>query len=937
MPMKIRLRNPFRNPIGLHRKVRRAFRRLTWKKAIKWAAWSAAGLVILSAFLFAWYARDLPTPGKIRRQRPIEATQILDRNGNALYAVFGEEKRMSIPDSEIPDVVKKATIAIEDKNFYEHYGVDILGIARGVILKPLSGQRAQGGSTITQQYVKNALLSPERTVDRKIKELILALELEAVFTKDEILALYLNEIPYGSNAYGIEAAAETFFNKHAKDLTLAQAATLAALPQRPTYYSPYGTHVEDLMNRQKLVLSRMQEVGFITEEERLAAEAEEIAFIPRREQILAPHFVLYVRDLLVEKYGEQMVLEGGLRVTTTLDIETQRLAEQAIATAAEKNLSRYQASNAALVSVDPATGQVLAMVGSVDYFDTENQGNFNVATASRQPGSSFKPLVYATGFKDNWNPASVLWDVPTDFGGNYKPQNYNGRFSGPTTIRSALANSLNIPAVKMLAIASIDEVIEQAQSMGITTLTDPDRYGLSLVLGGAEVKPLEMAAAYGVFAAGGTYHQTSAILRVEDSKGRLLDEWRDEKKDVLAPEIAYQITHILNDNNARTPTFGARSPLYFPGLFIAAKTGTTQEYRDAWTVGYGTSIATAVWVGNNDNSPMNQAGGSLAAAPIFHEFMVNYYKTHESIGFARPDSIREFTVDLLSGKIPTEQSPDKITDIFAPWQIPTERDDIHVVVKVNRANGKLATSLTPPDLIEERLYTRIHSEQPKNPNWENPVRAWAESHGYQISEPPTETDDTAASAWPTIQITSPTANQAISGNFTIVAEPAASAGVRHVNFYIDGVSIGTATSSPWQASYNGGNLTSGHHEILAEVTDNQGATARATVIIVIVQDQTPPDSVTDASATAQGIGTGGIKLSWQNPNDNDLAKIRIYRSTTSGQLGTPIIDFPVDPSTASTTTATGLTPGTTYYFTLRPIDEIGNENTTTTQVSATAL
>ncbi|MBI4175132.1 PBP1A family penicillin-binding protein [Candidatus Berkelbacteria bacterium] len=927
------------NPLGLRKKALwtpRKRRRFSWRRFGRLIGVSAAGLSILTVVLFAWYARDLPTPGKIRKYQAAEATQIFDRNGTPLYAVFDNEKRISIGFEKIPDSMKHATIAVEDKDFYKHFGIDVRGLVRGLILKPLQGQRAQGGSTITQQYVKNALLSPDRTLDRKIKEMILSLELEALYSKDEILALYLNEIPYGSNAYGIEAAAQTFFGKSATELTVTESAALAALPQRPTYLSPYGNHLDDLLARKDFILDRMTDEGYISRDEAAAAKAATIEFIPRREHILAPHFVFYVRDLLVEKYGERLVLEGGLKVTTTLDSDAQLAAETAIATAADRYLSRYNAQNAALAAVDPQTGQVLAMVGSIDYFDTENQGNFNVATAARQPGSSFKPIVYATGFKGGWAPSSTLWDVETDFG-KYTPQNFDGRFRGPVTIRSALANSLNIPAVKMLALAGIDESIQTAEDFGITTLTDPDRYGLSLVLGGAEVTPLELAAAYGVFGADGTYHPTTPILKVEDAKGRVLEEWKDQPREALAPEIAYQITSILSDNEARAPVFGTNSPLFFENRQVAVKTGTTSEYRDGWTVGYTPTVTAAVWVGNNDNTPMDKAGGVRAAGPIFHEFITGYFGDRASGDFARPATIREQTVAAFSGKIPSSTTPDdqKITDLFAPWQIPAEYDDVFVRVRVNRLNGKLATALTPPDLVEERTYVQIHSERPHDSRWEDPVRAWAASLGYHLENPPAEHDDYRADQLPTLTITNPTDNEVVTDTLAITTVPTSSVGIRQVAFAIDGVTIDTITAAPWQTIYDASKLVAGNHELVVTVTDVVGATARQSLVFMRATDTTPPQPVTNLRAEAQGLGS--VKLSWKNPSESDLAAVRIYRSTVAGQLGSLVLEIATSANRAETTVLSGQSTATTYYYAARPIDRRGNEDPTLSQTSVLAL
>ncbi len=928
-PKKFRV--VFTNPLGLKPKFPFKLKKWSWKRFFRGLLIVCGAGVLGVAFLFAWYAKDLPTPGKIKKRTAPQATQILDRNGKPLYDVYGDQKRLSIDFKDIPQSIKDATISVEDKNFYKHHGVDFRGLIRGVILKPLTGERAAGGSTITQQFVKNALLSPERTIDRKIKELILSLEVEAMFSKDQILEFYLNEIPYGSNTYGIEAASETYFDKPAKELTLAQAATLAALPQRPSYFSPYGSHVDKLMDRRDFVLSRMHALGYITADQQVEADKEEISFVPRREQITAPHFVFYVRDILEQKYGPQLVLEGGLRVTTTLDLDAQSTAEKAISDSAKK-LARYKADNAALTALDPKTGQILAMVGSLDYFDTAHQGNFNVATSPRQPGSSFKPIAYATAFKGTMAPATTLWDVTTDFGG-YKPHNFDGKNRGPISVRSALDNSLNIPAVKTLALTGIENVLQTAKDLGITSLNQPERYGLSLVLGGADVPPLEMAGAFGTFASGGIHHQTSAILKVVDSRGRVLEEWKDKTNTALPPEVAYQMNHVLSDNQARTPVFGARSPLYFADRPVAAKTGTTQEFRDGWTVGYTPSIATAVWVGNNDYSPMDHVDGVQIAAPIFHQFMASYLKGKPVEKFARPSTIVDATVDVLSGKKPTQYSPATITDIFAPWQLPKESDDIHVAVAVNKISGKLATENTPNDLVEMRVYTKLHSEKPKDPRWEGPVLAWAKAHGFQLGDPPTEKDDSPPQDPLSVSFTSPPNNSVITGPFDIVANPVSPNPITQVNFYVDSALVGSRTSDPWFINYDPSILSEGNHEMVIEVIDSVGRKSQASELFVIAGDHTPPGPVADATAQVQGV-SGSIKLSWENPSDPDLTKVHIYRSTTTGQLGTLFEVVDVTPSGANTVTLSGNTPGQIYYFTLRPVDSGGNENQSSNQLIA---
>lgn len=802
------------------------------RKLLKGILAGVGGFLLFIIVLFAWFAKDLPTPKKIAELRAAESTKISDREGKLLYET-GQKKRTLIDAKDIPENIKQATIAIEDKNFYKHQGISFRGIARALFVNIFTGKTLQGGSSITQQYVKNALLSPERTLGRKIKELILAIEIEQLKSKDEILTLYLNEIPYGSNLYGIEEASKAYFGKSASDLNLSEATTLAALPQRPSYYSPYGTHTNELFKRKNHILDEMVKLDYITEKEAETAQAvppnsKNPNFQKRTDSILAPHFVMYVREILAEEYGERIVDEGGLRVTTTLDFSLQEKAEKAIE-ANLKNLAHRQASNAAIVSLDPKTGEILAMVGSKDYFDQEIDGNVNVTIANRQPGSAFKPVAYATAFKDSsYYPAFPLFDVPTDFGGGYKPQNYDGINRGHVTVRQALANSLNVPSVKILALAGLSNTLKTAQDLGITTLIDPQRYGLSLVLGGGEVKLLELTSAFGVFANQGQRVDTQTILKVEDRRGRVLFEKEEPvPKEVLSPQIAYEIAHILSDNAARAPTFG--DALSFGARQVAVKTGTTQEYRDGWTIGFTPSIAVGVWAGNNDNSPMRPgSAGVVVAGPIFRHFMTSALAGKPIEQLEQPLGITTLTVDKLSGKLPTENSPETVTDIFADWQIPTDWDDIHTKIKINKLNGKKATDLTPSDLIEERVYVQIHSERPDNPNWEGPVLAWARAAGLEPA--PTLEDDDMYNQQkvPHVAITRPKQHgQTFSKNQELVVEASVDApyGIRTMEYLIDEIIVDSPPKPHIEFRYSVSNLSSGEHTAIVKVIDQNGAVA----------------------------------------------------------------------------------------------------------------
>jgi 1A family penicillin-binding protein len=928
-----KFRWPLSNPVQVTKLHQKLFgknrKKLTWRRVGVVFLWGLGTVILGIVLLFAWFAKDLPTPGKIRALTSESSTRLFDRNMKPLYTISGEKKRILVESNEIPDVVRQATIALEDHNFYEHIGIDAKGLARAVIY---GGSRG-GGSTITQQFISNSLLDKKRTIVRKIKEAILAVELEALYDKDKILTMYLNEIPYGGNNYGIEAAARSFFGKSAMELTLSEAATLAALPQQPSTLSPYGPNQDKLLARRNFALDEMTDLGFITKEQAEAAKSEVPKFVAKRESITAPHFVIYVKDWLVTHFeeelgdkqlAEQKVESGGLTVITTLDLDKQRIAEDAIAKVRDTTLKRAGASNAALVSIDPKRGEVIAMVGSVDYFQ-EQFGAFNIATAKRQPGSSFKPIVYAAGFKEKYNPAYVLYDLKTDFG-NYEPDNFDNRFRGPITIRQALGNSLNIPAVKMAGMVGLEKVLSTASDLGITTLTDKDRYGLSVALGGGEVRLLDMVTAYGVFANKGTLVPTTPILKITDSSEKELynhDQPKDSRE-VLNPQAAYQVTSILADVEAKRPVFsGVMNVLTLRNRPVASKTGTTNAYRDAWTVGYTPQYATAVWAGNNDQTAMNRAGGSTAAAPIWDDFMERVHADLPVEQFERPAGIEEITVDRLSNKLPIEGS-EPIKDIFAKWQIPTEKDDVHARVRVCKENGLLADASIPNELAEERTFSYVKSEKPENPNWENPVRAWAIANGYN-NKPPTEKCSGSGDIKPTVTITSPADGANVSGVFAISASASAPSGVRQVEFLIDNTSIGIDQTVFYETSYNAANLSNGSHTIGAIVTSNNGATASTQVTVTVTNDTTPPDNVSGFTGSP-GPGSGKVSLLWaSNPPQSDfkLVRIYVYLDASNTLLRTVEVNKP-----NKSVVISGLTSLIAHRFVAKTVDEIGNENNT---------
>lgn len=595
------------------------------------------------AGLFAVYQYGTPSISSIHDYPFHLPTILYDRTGDTeLYRLYGEENRVIISHQDIPESLRLATVASEDSQFYSHKGIDPLSILRALLANLESGHITQGGSTITQQLARALFLSNEQTFKRKLLEAMLAIKIDRSLSKEETLDLYLNTVPYGSNTYGVEAAADMFFQKHASDLTLDECALLAALPNAPSYFSPYKTHETELRERQKNILEKMYTLGFITHATYVTALNTDtlLHITPREEAIIAPHFVFAVIDELKQKYSEDELHTKGLHVMTTLDLKLQGAAEKAVRDGAAENITRG-ANNAALVALDAKNGDILAMVGSKDYFDTSIDGNVNVTLQKRQPGSAFKPFAYAAAFSKGFQPETPIYDTQINFGPDgsghdYIPRNYDGKFHGLLTMRQALAMSLNVPAVQTLALAGVEDTIKLATAMGITTLTDPKRYGLSLVLGGAEVRPIDMANAFSVFSQEGRTHQTTSIAKIFDHSGKeILFHTPPENKQVLDPEVARKINSILSDNAARTPIFGAKSPLAFPaGITVAGKTGTTQNFRDAWTVGYTPSIAVAVWAGNNDNRPMAEgADGIFVAAPIWRDFMNQALERFPETGF----------------------------------------------------------------------------------------------------------------------------------------------------------------------------------------------------------------------------------------------------------------------------------------------------------------
>ncbi len=649
----------------------------------------------------------LPNPRLLTvRDIPV-STKILDRHGTLLYQIYSGENRTIVPLASLPGYVVDATIAIEDKNFYHHFGFDPVGIARAAFANTLGNGGTQGGSTITQQLVKSALLTPEQTFSRKIKEVILAFWAERLYSKGEILTMYLNQVPYGGAAYGIEAASQTYFHKDAKNLDLAQAALLAGLPSAPTTYSPFGSHPELAKERQEQVLDAMVSQGYITAFQADAAKNEPLRFAPIPTEIKAPHFVMYVKDYLIQKYGIRQVEQGGLEVITSLDYPTYEAVSRFVHDGVEKQNSLHVGNGAALVT-NPSTGEILAMVGSADFFDTAHDGNVNVTIANRSPGSSIKPLNYALAFDRGLiTPSTIIDDSPTVYrtAGSppYAPQNYDNRFHGRVTARVALGSSYNIPAVKVLEKNGVDNFLDFAAKMGITTLTDRSRFGLSITLGGGEVKMVDMAAAYSVFANGGVKVDLKPVLKVTDFRGNVLEDNTNpypltaNRSSVISPQTAFLISNILADDSARAPTFGRGSILNIPGHTVSVKTGTAETKRDNWTIGYTPDVLAAVWVGNNDNSPMSPflESGNTGAAAIWNPIMTYLLANKPDEPITPPDNIVAIPICTINGLLTCENCPSTRTEYFTKGTEP-----------------KVACKITPEDLEKMK---KVQEQNKPNP------------------------------------------------------------------------------------------------------------------------------------------------------------------------------------------------------------------------------
>ena len=958
----------------IHKKVVALWRKLSpekdhpmWQKVLR----SAAMFVIFGGMLFGTLLGlyiillYLTLPRSVIRDirkgdfNLTESTLIYDREGNLLYSIHGEENRKVLDSlDEISPNLIDATIAIEDDRFYHHIGIDGPAFVKAVLSEFGIGT-PRGGSTITQQLVKNSWLTSEHSYKRKIQEVLISLQLELRTSKDQVLLRYLNTIPYGNNAYGVELAANRYFNKKASELSIGEAAILASIPKAPTRFSPYGNYkystiyldltpealgdrkirgeqdleVEEwtrgligqtftmpdgstfyLKGRSDLVLDRMLELGKINDEEYQAAKTEiqNLEFTPYKELIQAPHFVLWVKQLLEEKYGSTVVEQGGLRVYTTLDPEFQKAAEKSIEDRWSTNLNSYGTGNAALVSVEPGTGQILAMVGSAGFFeDPESEktvvdGQVNMITSYRQPGSSFKPFVYSLALLNQFTPATVLYDVPMSFG-SWTPKNYEGGFRGPMSLREALGQSRNLPAIQAYFLAGTESaIVPYVKTFGFGSLNESgDYYGPTLALGTGLVTPLEMAEAYSVFANGGVHVETNPILKIETADGEILEEWKEEelkKEQVLNPEVAYLINDILSD-----PSVGLGPSVRIDSLDNAAKTGTSTKEKsttdrttlpsDGWIAAYTPSVATIVWTGNADGAPMGwNADGYMTAAPIWKNYMSSLLHRTSSTNWNRPAGIRDIAVSKATGKLPTEKTPSDMvkTEVFASFAVPTEVDDGFMTAKIETISNRLATEWSPPEVVEEKQF-RVYKTVLPNvyPGWQTAVNAWAASNGEMV--PPTETaadihNETTAANLPQISITAPTHLSYIGGETrsleVYIDVLGAGNGVKEVVYSVDGRKQDVESESPYTGviripvGLSSGSLI----ELVATVIDVYGYRTQSTISL---RAGDPEETSTPETPEKNSPGIFGSPSDWVDPkevlNSMGAPKFKLFSRPTKAR------------------------------------------------------
>ena len=927
-------RHPVSNPI------RAQGRPGGWYRAAK--AFAIASAVTVALFfvglavgvvLYARIARNLPPAEELRaRSATFLSTKIYDRNGGLLYEIFDPYggKRTVVPIGQISPYVVNATIATEDANFYRHPGFDPLSILRAVWYDITERRIVSGGSTIPQQLVKTLFLTPEVSLKRKITEAVLAAEITRRYSKDEILEIYLNEINYGNLAYGIEAAAETYFGKTAAALDLAESAFLAGLPQAPALYDPYA-HFDAAKKRQRVVLQLMVEQGYITSAQAEAAAQQPLNLVPPRYGSEAPHFVAYVREILEQKYGTEVLYRGGFQVYTTLDSRLQALAQRAVSEHIAQVRDSHHATNGALVAIDVHTGEILAMVGSADFNDASIDGQVNVALRLRQPGSSIKPITYLTAFEMGWTPATVILDMETEFpdGANppYKPHNYDNKEHGPVTVRTALANSYNIPAVKALRFVGLKNMLETAHRLGITSLNRPD-YGLSLTLGGGDVTLLEMVGAYQALANGGVRVPPTPIRRILDSEGHVIESLHPNRgQQVVSPQHAYLITSILSDNKARLPAFGPRNLLEV-GRPAAAKTGTTDDYRDGWTIGYTPDIAVGVWVGNSDNTPMKRLPGVRAAGPIWNRFMKEALEGVPPKEFVRPPGIVTAEICTVSGSAPSEVCPARGVEVFVAGTEPTDPGkDVHQLVRICTVSGQRATEFCPANVVEERYYEV----------WPEEFRAWVEKNN--IPQPPSATCPIHTFA-PIAVIERPEPNAQVVGVVQVIG----TARMGDFSHYVVEYGVGTsplgwgAVSAPIGHMVDRGLLTrwdtreldNGPYTLRLVVYDQHGNSVEARVLVEVANPTPTPTRTPTVTPTRTRTPTPTVTPT-PTPTPTRTPTVTPTRTPTPTASSTPM---PTSTPAASSTPTRAASPTPTPEPSPAPTDT--PEPTVTPQPTATA-
>lgn len=789
--------------------------------------------VLAVLFLFVWYSKDLPSPTKVVR-RDGYSSKVYDRNEKVLYDIFNDAKRDPVSFSDIPDYLKQATIAVEDKDFYKHKGFDPLTPLR-IIKNAFYFKKVTGGSTLTQQLTRNVLLSTDRTIHRKIKELILSIQIESKYSKDEILAMYLNEAPYGGASWGVGPAVEQYFGKSVKELNLAESAILAGMPQLPSVYSPYSKTPTAYIDRTSHVLNRMVEDGYISRDlaDKTMEEVKNYEFSDKNSTIKAPHFVFWIKEVLAKKYGEEVVENGGLKIITTLDLDLQNEAQKIVTEEIEKT-EKIGITNGAALVLDPKTGQVLAMVGSRDYFSDKTDGNFNVITqALRQPGSSIKPITYLGAIKKGWTAATMIMDTPVVFPGsggqpNYVPKNYNSKYNGPISLRNSLGNSINITAVKALAFVGVENMLSLSYDMGLSTLEPTkenlSKFGLAVTLGGAEVRVIDLASAYTAFANNGERMEAVGILRVEDRDGRVLEEYKPVNgKKVMTPQEAFIISNILSDNSAREMTFGSVNSLVIPNYQVAAKTGTTNEKKDNWTIGWTPGLLTAVWVGNNNGDPMgNLVSGVSGAAPIWKRIMTYQLPKQAKIDFTIPDKIISVEVDRISGYSSHDGFPSR-NEYFIDGTQPTISDPIHLKLKICKGQSGLA----PPDDVASNNYDEkefflfkendLISTDDKN-RWQEGIDSWiSQQPDKDKYNPPTEYCRQGGMV--NVGIDSPTHESTVSSTFDVKITTNSLTKIVEVKLWVDGEEKKVWNERPFETKLT---LTDGPHTLKVRATDRDG-------------------------------------------------------------------------------------------------------------------